>query len=482
LKETAPTPVTAVFDIGKTNKKFLLFDRHYEAVHEQFTKMEEAADTDDDGHACENLEYLVKWIREQFDAVLQNDKFKVEGLNFSTYGASLVHLDEDGEVITPFYDYLKPYPEKLLNQFYESYGGEKQFALETASPPMGMLNSGLQLYWLKHKKPDLFKNISRSLHFPQYLSSLFTEHYTSEFTSIGCHTGLWNYQDQKYHRWVEAEDVLRLFPEIKPVTGSREVQYKKSTFKAGHGIHDSSAALTPYFLAMDEPFLLVSTGTWSATLNAFNDDPLTFEELKRDCLCFMNIYGDHVKAARLFLGNEYQHQKKKLDNHFGGAIDDEKFEPDSSVLKKLIKDDNADKKLQLETAHTSGPFPAEDPGEWDVRQFSSYSEAYHQLMLDLVAMQAASLQLAEGSESITNIIVTGGFSKSALFLELLASRFPKKEIYTASLSHASALGAAMALDDTHAKNEAGNILKLKYHKGLPDLDIESYRWSSAPAL
>ncbi len=476
-KESKSIPVTAVFDIGKTNKKFLLFDRHFDVVHEEFTRMEDAADVDDDGHDCENLEFLVNWVREQVDAAIENEKFSIQALNISTYGASLVHLNEDGKVVTPFYDYLKPYPEKLLNQFYESYGGKKQFALETASPPMGMLNSGLQLYWLKHKKPDLFEKISRTLHFPQYLSSLFTGRYTSECTSIGCHTGLWNYRNDGYHRWVEEENIRPLFPEIKPVTGSKEVRYKVSNFRVGYGMHDSSAALTPYLLALDEPFLLLSTGTWSATLNAFNDDPLTFDELERDCLCFMNMYGDRVKAARFFLGNEYLHQKEKLENHFGCKIDDTEFKPDSSVLRKIMNDITAERKLQLETAHNTGPFPTGEPGEWDVSQFSDYTEAYHQLMLDLVSIQSASVNLSQGSESITKIIVTGGFSRSALFVKLLAGRFPGKEIHTASLSHASALGAAMALDDTRAEKEAGDLLKLKRHKALPDLDIESYRWS-----
>ena len=57
-----------------------------------------------------------------------------------------------------------------------------------------MLNSGLQLYWLKKTKPEVFKKIKYSLHLPQYLSYIFTGIPLSEYTSIGCHTALWDYE------------------------------------------------------------------------------------------------------------------------------------------------------------------------------------------------------------------------------------------------------------------------------------------------
>jgi len=469
-------PVTAVFDIGKTNKKFLLFDENYEIAFQQYSTMEEARDFDDDGYACENLKHLVSWVKRKLKAVIQNDTFDVRALNFSTYGASLVHLGDTGNVVTPFYNYMKPYPENLLRQFYEKYGGKEQFALETASPPMGMLNSGLQLYWLKYAKPSLYKRIEHTLHFPQYLSSTFTGEFTTEFTSIGCHTGMWNYNENRYHRWLEKEGMLHLFPSIQSVTETRRVKFAGTHFEAGPGMHDSSAALSPYLLAMDEPFLLLSTGTWSVTLNPFNDAPLTFEELRRDCLCFLNMYGEQVKAARLFLGNEYSHQKKKLEKYFGRDDNDDEVTIDKSILQKILISDNTKRKLRLETAYSSGPFPGEKPEEWNPEVFSSYEEAYHQLMLDLVTIQSASIKLAEGAEPLDRIIVTGGFSRNKLFLKLLASRFPEKKICTASLSHVSALGTAVAIDNSDVKSKLKRLLGLEYHAPVKGMDIRDYQW------
>ena len=88
----------------------------------------------------------------------------------------------------------------------------------------------------------------------------------------------------------------------------------------GVGLHDSSSAIIPYTINFTEPFVLLSTGTWSISMNPFNDKPLTFEELQNDCLCYMQYKEKPVKAARLFSGNEHEVQTKRLAEHFEVAV------------------------------------------------------------------------------------------------------------------------------------------------------------------
>ena len=186
--------VTAVFDIGKTNKKFFLFDKHYQEVMREYTRL--PLTVDEDGHETEDIALLEAWVKATFHAVLENEKYEVKALNFSTYGASLVHLDHEGNVLTPLYNYTKPIDTTITDAFYEQYGDSLKIATETASPQAGMLNAGLQLFWLKKRYPDTFKKIKYSLHLPQYLSFLFTGIAVSEYTSIGCHTNLWDYDKE----------------------------------------------------------------------------------------------------------------------------------------------------------------------------------------------------------------------------------------------------------------------------------------------
>jgi sugar (pentulose or hexulose) kinase len=163
-------PVIAVFDIGKTNKKLLLFDEQLKIVFEHADQFAESMD--EDGFPCDDLEKLNDFVFESLRTVLSKSQFDLKGLNFTAYGASFVYIDDSGKPLSPLYNYLKPYPEELLEQFYSSYGGRTEFAKETASPVLGSLNSGMQLYRIKYERNDLLKQIRYALHLPQYLSFL----------------------------------------------------------------------------------------------------------------------------------------------------------------------------------------------------------------------------------------------------------------------------------------------------------------------
>ena len=82
-------PVIAIFDIGKTNKKIILFDEKYQIVREQAKQFEEI--TDDDGNPCDDIESITSWIKDAI-AILRDDTgFQVNAFNVSAYGASFVH-------------------------------------------------------------------------------------------------------------------------------------------------------------------------------------------------------------------------------------------------------------------------------------------------------------------------------------------------------------------------------------------------------
>lgn len=192
-----PKPVIAIFDVGKTNKKLFLIDENYSIVYERSARFVETVD--EDGEPCENLESLRSSVYDSLHQVLQLKEFDVRAINFSTYGASFVYLDENGNPLTPLYNYLKEYPEALKKAFYAEYGGEEKISLETASPILGSLNSGMQLYRLKNEKPEIFKKVKWALHIPQYLSYLITGKAVADITSIGCHTQLWDFNKSEYH-------------------------------------------------------------------------------------------------------------------------------------------------------------------------------------------------------------------------------------------------------------------------------------------
>lgn len=449
-------PVILIFDVGKTNKKALLFDEQYSLVYEESTNLEETVD--EDGYPCEDVGALTTWLRQKFEEITVNSAFDIRAVNFSGYGASFVNLGADLQPVTPLYNYLKPYPEHLKEQFYNTYGGESVMAKHTASPVLGNLNSGMQLYRLKYQRPEVFASIKYSLHLPQYLACVLTGEAYTDITSIGCHTGLWDYQQNTYHRWVLEEGIDKLFAPIFP--GDKTITIKDKGIVCGIGLHDSSAALVPYLSSVGEPFILLSTGTWCISLNPFNHFMLSDYELHQDCLCYLTFQGNPVKASRLFAGYEHEQQVKRLSEHFAKPIGYYKSVLYDESLLDSFYEINAIEHLDPETAmvHQSSF------GKRALDSFKTYEEAYHQLIRDIMAQQVHSLKLVQSGTTVKQIFVDGGFGSNPIYMNLLASAFPLLDVYAAAVGQASALGAALAIHESwNTKPVPENIISVKHY-------------------
>ena len=430
--------VLLVFDIGKTNKKVLLFDMNFKVLHEEETRFAEVLD--DDGFTCDDGDKLEKWIDESLALFLNHDRYNVRAINFTTYGATLIYVDENGKRLTPVYNYLKSMPDKVLEGFYEKYGGIDEFSRQTASPAMGMLNSGLQALWLKKEKKGVFNKVMAIMHLPQYLSFRLTGKITSEHTSIGCHTALWDFDRMQYHQWIK--DEFLSLPDPLNVSTVFPAEIEGKTVDVGIGIHDSSASLAPYILNSKEPFILVSTGTWCISMNPFNHSPLTAEELKQDCLCYMSVSMKPVKSSRVFLGHIHDINVRNLAEY---------FKVDNDCYKTVKSDKDLVNKLIRENRGTSFFFPSGIPESYlneqiDLDRFASFDEAYHQLMVDLTEIIVTSIGLIVPEDDNTrNIYITGGFARNEIFTGLLAGAFKEKKVFTSEVDNATSLGAAMVV-------------------------------------
>ena len=430
--------VVLIFDIGKTNKKILVFDKSLGILHEDETIFDEIPD--DDGFDGDDIVRLEKWMLEACTKYLEDDRYNVRGINFTTYGATMMYLDDKGKRLTPVYNYLKPMPEGIVETLYEANGGEAEFCRNTASPALGMLNSGFQALWLKEKKPEIFNQAKTILHFPQYLSHLLTGKTSSEHTSIGCHSGLWDFDLMAYHPWTkQLGDTL-------PDPESVETTYPSTIFDkqvpVGIGIHDSSSSLVPYFMNTSEEFILVSTGTWCISMNPFNSDPLTADQLKKDCLAYMSVQQKPVKSSRLFMGKIHDVNVERLNELYGA---------DKSAYKKVALDEDMIRSLNQKSNGNRVFFHGGVPENYvdtsiAKETFSSFEEAYHQLVIDLVDLTEESIDLIIAKNDTTkNIYISGGFAKNPIFLKLMASRFPDKKVYTSEVANATSLGAALVL-------------------------------------
>lgn len=452
-------PVILIFDVGKTTKKVLLFDRHFHVLEEQAETFPEIRD--DDGFPADDLPRVTTWMMECYRQYLSHPAYLITHCNVSGYGASLVNLDAQGEVVLPFYNYLKPFTGAPAKAFADTWNRDNAVCVSTASPYLGMLNSGLQLYWQKKAKPACFERIATTLHLPQYFAWVLTGKAFSEITSIGCHTMLWDYETSNYHRWVTSEGLDRFFPPIVATTHNVVKDEGSASVRMGVGVHDSSAALMPYLATRKNPFLLLSTGTWNICFNPFNNNALTANELSADCLCYLTYEGRPVKASRIFLGHEHEIQVQRLTEYFHVAPDYYKRIRFNPFLYDRLDAPNAPlRPFYPMGMEGTGPLPEKFDQQSRLESFADIEEAYHQLVRYLVQWQLLSIDLVDPEGTIGDIIVVGGFTKSPVFLETLKRVMKNRNVLISDHPRASALGAAWLVCGKEAYENNAHLLSV----------------------
>lgn len=418
-----PIEVILIFDIGKTNKKVLLFNQHLDVISAKSVELTETKD--EDGFPTEDIDLLTSFILDSFQEILADKRYSIRGVNFSAYGASLVYLDTHRKILTPLYNYLKPYPQQLLDNFYKQYGGQENFSRSAASPVLGSLNSGMQLYRLKKEQPEKMESLATVLHLPQYLASLISRQCCSELTSIGCHTNLWDFDKNAYQQWLKDEQLDQYLPPLANKVHT-SVQINGKELIVGTGLHDSSAALVPYLLEKKNRFLLLSTGTWCISLNPFNNSALSQEELKNDCLCYLQPSGKPIKAARFFGGQIHQENIAKIATQFNIAID--------QILQINYSDEDVSLLLN-------------QPVNLEFLNCSDARSSYFVMMEQLIARQKLSTDWVLQSADVDEIVVDGGFAKNKLFMKILKRVYQNKLVTASELSQGSSLGAAIVLKE-----------------------------------
>lgn len=430
--------VIAVFDIGKTNKKIFLFNEDFEVVYNNSIRFEEVVD--DDNYPCDDIESIEVWIQDEIRAIQENNEFLMKAINFSTHGATLVYLDKEGNRITPLYNYLKPL-DFDFTPLYKAHGGVEEFSRQTASPSYGMLNAGLQMYWLKNTKPHYWSKVDSILHYPQYLSYLFSNKITADFTSIGAHTAIWNFDNMQYNNWLEAEGIT--LPEPKSGKNAALSLINGQEIAVGKGLHDSSSSIIPLLESQQDSeneFVLLSTGTWIICMNPFSKETLTTNQLKNDCLCFMTPNKKQIKSSMQFLGRVHEANAFELSYHFG--VNKSHF-LELTLNKELCSD------VLSKSKSIFFPNKIADDFKGDMQQlenFPDYESAYYQLVYEITQRVYEGInRILDANNKLKDVYISGGFNKNDIFVEYLCQMMPEQNIKFPIGKNASALGAAMLM-------------------------------------
>ena len=343
------------------------------------------------------------------------------------------------------------YEEAMPTDLRTAYRAGRDAFAETGSPclPDG-LNLGAQIHRLEALYPDL-PHGTRILPWAQYWSWLLSGVASSEVTSLGCHTDLWNPLAGAPSRLAERRGWA---DRLAPLRGARDVLgtltpawIARTGLPADTeihcGLHDSNAALLAargFCEIADTESTVLSTGTWFVAMRSLREAAsieTTLLDEGRDCLINVDAFGKPIPSARFMGGRE-------IETLIGLDTRQIDIAPDQPALLAALPDVLESGAMVLPSfARGFGPYPhgsgrwLAEPGESAARRAAV--SLYAALVAD------ASLGLIGTRE---RLLIEGRFAEGQVFARALAALRPDLRIYIGKVHNDVSYGALRLIDAT----------------------------------
>ncbi len=414
----------AVFDVGKTNIKVVVFDCGGEVLAERSGPNAPLAPDGQWPYLRLDTEgawaFLIGALKE-FGA-----RFSIEAISIAAHGAAGVLVANEGEAL-PAMDYEFD----GCGDVAAEYNKVRPPFEETKSPNLTRgLNLGKQAFYLQRRYPAEFAAARAFLGYPQYWSWRLSGTTALEATSFGAHTDLWRPYDGRPSSMVDKLGWGRLFPPKRnawDTLGTLKPEVAAATGLSADvriicGAHDSNASLVPHLASRRDPFTVISTGTWVIIMAVGGTARL---DPKADMLANVDVRGEPVPTARFMGGRE-----------FAVLAGDSPAEADEADVEAVI----ASGALALPAfSDQGGPFASrkgfiEGPAPTTPRARAALATLYAALM---------TAHMLRRLEAPGELIVEGGFARSPAFAAVLAKLMADRRVLVAPVSAGAAAGAAM---------------------------------------
>jgi sugar (pentulose or hexulose) kinase len=473
---------TAVFDVGKTNKKLIIFDDDLQELDASYHHFESA---DRGDYAEEPLHEIESWFLQELKRFAA--EYDIQAVAVTTHGAAFVCLDEDGRPCTPVIDYTTEPGEDFHREFYREAGGRDELQIETATLELkALVNPAKGIYFLKQRFPERFKKTRHILFLPQYFSYLLTGEIAADYTYAGCHTYLWNFTRNEWSSAADKLGIRTLLPRrvMKPweVLGTvKEELAAELSLSPGcivtPGIHDSNASLLPYLVDTKEDFVLNSTGTWCVAMHPMEKVFFTDDEIGKAVFYNISAFGTPVKTSLVMGGPEFDAYTALLKELHG-----ERPFPDyhRAVYEEVIREKNCF--ILPGVVEGMGQFPGSKPravenekvfslselqsGQRVPQFFRDYEKAYAVLNLSLAIQTKPALERVGLSDGLS-VFTEGGFRNNPDYNALLCALFPDAVFHLSDIKEATSFGAGMTAKiarEGSAPEELSDIISIEKKK------------------
>jgi L-fuculokinase len=447
----------AVFDVGKTNIKVIVFDRGGAVLAERSAPNNPLAPDSEWPYLRLDTEgawaFLIGALKEL------GARFSIEAISTTTHGCAGVLMQSGGPALPPL-----DYEFDGFGDIDADYDAARPHFDEARSPHLSRgLNLGRHLFYYERHYPAQFKQATAFLTYAQYFAWRLGGAIASEVTSLGAHTDLWRPNEGDLSSMVDALGWRRLFPPRRKAwdtLGTLKPEIANTTGLSADvriicGAHDSNAALVPHLLSRREPFTVVSTGTWVIIMAVGGKGQLDPEA---DMLANVDVRGEPVPTARFMGGREYAVLAG------GSPVDADEADVGAIIASGVL--------ALPAFSDQGGPF-ASRKGVIDGLAPTTPKARAALATLYSALMTAHMLRRLEAPGEL---IVEGGFARSPAFAAVLARLMAGRRVVIAPISAGAAAGAAMLAhwDEPHPPRlEPARVWD------LPGLEAYQARWERA---
>ena len=414
----------AVFDVGKTNIKLVVFDRGGGVLAERSAPNVPLAPHSAWPYLRLDTEgawsFLIDALREL------GARFYIEAISTTTHGCAGVLMESDGPALPPL-----DYEFDGFAAVDANYDAARPPFDEARSPLLSRgLNLGRHIFYYERCYPAQFKQATAFLTYAQYFGWRLGGTMASEVTSLGAHTDLWRPNEGDLSSLVDALGWRRLFPPMRKAwdtlgTIKREIAHAtglSADVRIICGAHDSNAALVPHLLSRREPFTVVSTGTWVIIMAVGGKGQL---DPNADMLANVDVRGEPVPTARFMGGREYA--------VLAGDVAADADEVDVAAV-------IASGALALPAfSNQGGPFASREGVIEGIAPTTPKARA----ALATLYSALMTAHMLRRLEAPGELIVEGGFARSPAFAAVLARLMAGRQVVIAPISAGAAAGAAM---------------------------------------
>jgi L-fuculokinase len=329
----------AALDVGKTNKKLFVYDAALHCLNPD-EKGVVLPPVERDGLLCDDAAGVYRWMLDGLaDAARRHPN--IRAVSISAHGATIALLGRqrdavfpgDGGLVFPIVSYEQPVSPEEDESFYRDLSmtpEEMQRRTGTARFAW-LLNHGRQIHWLKRRFPERFAAVTAILMWPQYLGYLLTGEKGAEPTYLGCHGYLLDLDGRRYSVVAEELGIVDRLP-APPFRATWDVLGRLTPAVARRtglspdclvtmGVHDSNAALVPYFAKGFTDFVVQDSGTWIVTMSPRREAVFEDDELGKEVFFNRSIYGDPVKTTIFRGGAEFEFYRTRVLRNWAHPAD-----------------------------------------------------------------------------------------------------------------------------------------------------------------